>query len=167
VGFEFDVSKMVLTTYITARAHGKRLMDLPIFLVQAFHHGAIVCNTRSGIKRPKDLEGKKVGIRGYTVTTGLWARGVLQHQYVVDLNTITWVLPGDEHVAEYRPPPNVVPIEKGTRMADLVASGELSATIGVDLASQKDSPNVRLRSVQAALHRTPPRWPDSAPDGRR
>ena len=139
-GLEFDVSEMAMTTYITARAHGKRFTGLPIFLVRAFHHGAIVYNTKSGIKSPKDLEGRKVGVnRGYTVTTGLWARGVLQHQYGVDLDTITWVLSGDEHVAEYRPPSNVVPIEKGKKMADLVASGELPAAIGVEV----ESPDVK------------------------
>jgi hypothetical protein len=87
-GLEFDVSEMALTTYITARAHGKRFIGLPIFLVRAFHHGATVYNAKSGIKGPKDLEGRKVGVnRGYTVTTGVWARGVLQHQYGVDLDT--------------------------------------------------------------------------------
>jgi len=146
-GLEFDVSEMAMTTYITARAHGKRLTGLPIFLVRAFHHGAIVYNTKSGIKTPKDLEGRKVGVnRGYTVTTGLWARGVLQHQYGVDLNTITWVLSGDEHVAEYRPPSNVIPIEKGQKMADLVASGELPAAIGVEV----ESPDVRPLIANAA-----------------
>jgi len=139
-GLEFDVSEMAMTTYITARAHGKRLTGLPIFPVRAFHHGAIVYNTTSGIKSPKDLEGRKVGVnRGYTVTTGLWARAVLQHQYGVDLDSITWVLSGDEHVAEYRPPSNVVPIEKGKKMADLVASGELPAAIGVEV----ESPDVK------------------------
>jgi 4,5-dihydroxyphthalate decarboxylase len=139
-GLEFDVSEMAMTTYITARAHGKRFTGLPIFLVRAFHHGAIVYNTKSGIRSPKDLEGRKVGVnRGYTVTTGLWARAVLQHQYGVDLDTITWVLSGDEHVAEYRPPSNVVPIEKGKKMADLVASGELAAAIGVEV----ESPDVK------------------------
>lgn len=146
-GLEFDVSEMAMTTYITARAHGKHLMGLPIFLVRAFHHGAIVYNTRSGIKGPKDLEGRKVGVnRGYTVTTGLWARGVLQHQYGVDLDTITWVLSGDEHVAEYRPPLNVVPIEKGKKMADLVASGELPAAIGLEI----ESPDVKPLISNAA-----------------
>ena len=97
--------------------------------------------------RPKDLEGRRVGVnRGYTVTTGLWARGVLQHQYGVDLNTITWVLSGDEHVAEYRPPSNVVPIEKGKKMADLVASGELPAAIGLEI----DSPDVKPLIANAA-----------------
>ncbi|MGZ5165773.1 MAG: ABC transporter substrate-binding protein [Burkholderiales bacterium] len=140
-GLEFDVSEMAMTTYITARAHGKRLTGLPIFLVRAFHHGAIVYNTKSGIKSPKDLEGKRVGVnRGYTVTSGLWARGVLQHQYGVDLDKITWVLSGDEHVAEYRPPPNVVPIDKGKTMADLVASGELPAAIGLEIESTDVKP---------------------------
>ena len=139
-GLEFDVCEMAMTTYITARAHGKKMTGLPIFLMRAFHHGAIVYNTKSGIRRPKDLEGKRVGVnRGYTVTTGLWARSVLAHQYGVDLGKVTWVLSGDEHVAEFRPPSNVVPIEKGKKMADMVASGELAAAIGVEV----DHPDVK------------------------
>ena len=139
-GLEFDVCEMAMTTYITARAHGKRMTGLPIFLMRQFHHGAVKYNTKSGIKSPKDLEGKRVGVnRGYTVTTGLWARSVLQHQYGVDLDKITWVLSGDEHVAEFRPPANVVPIEKGRKMADMLASGELVAAIGADT----DHPDVK------------------------
>jgi ABC-type nitrate/sulfonate/bicarbonate transport system substrate-binding protein len=139
-GLEFDISEMAITTYICARAHGKAFTALPIFLVRAFHHGAIVYNTKGGITGPKDLEGKKVGVnRGYTVTTGLWARSILQHQYGVDLGQITWVLSGDEHVAEYQPPPNVVPIEKGKTLEDLLLSGEIAAAIGV----QTDSPDVK------------------------
>ncbi|MBC8022932.1 MAG: ABC transporter substrate-binding protein [Burkholderiales bacterium] len=139
-GLEFDVSEMALTTYITAREHGKRMTALPIFLVRAFHHGAILHNVNSGIRTPKDLEGKRVGVnRGYTVTTGVWARSVLQNEYGVDLGKITWVLSGDEHVAEFRPPSNVVPMEKGRRMSDLLASGELAAAINVET----DSPDVK------------------------
>ena len=139
-GLEFDICEMAFTTYLCARAHGKRFTALPIFLVRAFHHGAIVYNTTCGIQGPKDLEGKRVGVnRGYTVTTGLWARSILQHQYGVDLNTVTWVLSGDEHVAEYQPPANVVPIEKGRKMEDLLASGALVAAIGIEL----DHPNVK------------------------
>jgi 4,5-dihydroxyphthalate decarboxylase len=137
---EFDVSEMAMTTYVTARAHGKRITGLPIFLMRAFHHGAVKHNVKSGIKSPKDLEGRRVGVnRGYTVTTGLWARSILAHQYGVDLATITWVLSGDEHVAEYRPPSNVVSIDKGRKMADMLASGELAAAIGVDI----DHPDVK------------------------
>ena len=137
---EFDITEMAITTYICARAHGKRMTALPIFIVRAFHHGAILYNTKAGIQKPKDLEGRRVGVnRGYTVTTGVWARGVLQQEHGVDLGKITWVLSGDEHVAEYRPPSNVVPIEKGKKMADMLASGELAAAIGIEL----DHPDVK------------------------
>jgi 4,5-dihydroxyphthalate decarboxylase len=139
-GNEFDICEMALTTYICARAFGKPMTAVPVFLVRAFHHGAILANTKSGIRSPKDLEGKRVGVnRGYTVTTGVWARGVLEKEYGVDLSKITWVLSGDEHVAEYRPPANVVPIEPGKKMADMLAAGELAAAIGVEV----DSPDVR------------------------
>ena len=139
-GLEFDICEMAITTYICARAHGKRMTAVPIFLVRAFHHGAILVNTKAGIRTPKDLEGKRVGVnRGYTVTTGVWARGVLQDEHGVDLSKITWVLSGDEHVAEYVPPANVVPIDKGKRMADMLASGELVAAIGVE----SDHPDIK------------------------
>jgi 4,5-dihydroxyphthalate decarboxylase len=139
-GAEFDICEMAFTTYICARAYGKPMTAVPVFLVRAFHHGAILANTNSGIRSPKDLEGKRVGVnRGYTVTTGVWARGILQSEYGVDLSKITWVLSGDEHVAEYRPPSNVVPIEPGKKMGDMLAAGELAAAIGVEV----DSPNVR------------------------
>jgi 4,5-dihydroxyphthalate decarboxylase len=146
-GLEFDISEMAITTYICARAHGKRFTALPIFPMRAFHHGAIVYNTRSGIRGPKDLEGKQVGVnRGYTVTTGVWARSILQHQYGVDLGRITWVLSGDEHVEEYTPPSNVVPIAQGQKMEDLVVSGEIPAAIGVQI----DSPDVKPLIPNAA-----------------
>ena len=113
-GLEFDISEMAITTYLCAREHGKAFTAIPVFPMRAFHHGAILYNTRSGIRSPKDLEGKRVGVnRGYTVTAGLWARSILQHEHGVDLSKVTWVLSGDEHVAEYRPPANVVPIEPG------------------------------------------------------
>ena len=143
-GLEFDISEMAITTYICAKAHGKRMTALPVFLVRAFHHGAILTNsminTKAGIRTPKDLEGKRVGVnRGYTVTTGVWARSVLQDEYGVDLSKITWVLSGDEHVAEYRPPANVAPIENGKKMNEMLINGELAAAIGVDV----DHPDVK------------------------
>jgi 4,5-dihydroxyphthalate decarboxylase len=133
-GLEFDVSEMAITTYLCARAHGTRFTALPIFLVRAFHHGAIVYNTKAGIRVPKDLEGRKVGVnRGYTVTTGLWARSVLQEEHGVDLSRVTWVLSGDEHVADYQPPPNVVSIEPGKTIGGMLGAGELAAAIGVEV----------------------------------
>ncbi len=155
-GNEFDICEMAITTYICARAYGKPMTAVPVFLVRAFHHGAILVNTKSGIRSPKDLEGKRVGVnRGYTVTTGVWARGILQQEYGVDLSKITWVLSGDEHVAEYRPPANVVPIEPGKKMEDMLTSGELAAAIGVDVKSPDVQPLIpnALEAGLAALRR--------------
>jgi 4,5-dihydroxyphthalate decarboxylase len=130
----YDVCEMSLTTYVTARAHGVRYTALPIFIVRQFHHGATLVNAKGPVHEPKDLEGRRAGVnRGYTVTTGVWARGVLSSQYGVDLDRVTWVLSGDEHVATFRPPANVVPIEPGKAMGDMLASGELPAAIGVDV----------------------------------
>jgi 4,5-dihydroxyphthalate decarboxylase len=155
-GNEFDVCEMAITTYICARAHGKPMTAVPVFLVRAFHHGAILANTKAGIRSPKDLEGKRVGVnRGYTVTTGVWARGILQNEYGVDLSKITWVLSGDEHVAEYRPPKNVVPIEPGKKMDEMLASGELAAAIGVEVKAPDVAPLIpdALEAGLAALRR--------------
>lgn len=138
-GNEFDICEMAITTYVCARQHGKPFTAIPIFIVRAFHHGAILVNTKAGIRSPKDLEGRRVGVnRGYTVTTGVWARSILQDEYGVDLSKITWVLSGDEHVAEYRPPANVVPIEAGKDMGAMLALGELAAAIGIDKADAAD-----------------------------
>jgi 4,5-dihydroxyphthalate decarboxylase len=129
---DFDVTEMAFTTYMVAKAHGKPFTALPVFLVRGFHHGAILRGTRSGDLAPKDLEGRPSGVnRGYTVTTGVWARGILADEYGVDLSRVTWVLSGDEHVAEYVAPPNVVPVPSGKDVADMVASGELAAGVGI------------------------------------
>jgi 4,5-dihydroxyphthalate decarboxylase len=155
-GLEFDICEMAITTYICAKAHGKRMTAVPTFIVRAFHHGAILVNTKAGIRTPKDLEGKRVGVnRGYTVTTGVWARSILQEEHGVDLSKITWVLSGDEHVAEYRPPANVVPIEKGKKMADLLVSGELVGAIGVDIDHEDVKPLIpnALEAGLASLKR--------------
>jgi 4,5-dihydroxyphthalate decarboxylase len=131
-GLEFDVCEMAFTTYLCAKAFGKPLTALPVFLVRAFHHGAIVRGAASPARTPKDLESRRVGInRGYTVTTGVWARGILQDEYGVDLNRVTWMLSGDEHVAEYRPPANVTALGPGADLEEQVAAGRLAAGIGL------------------------------------
>jgi 4,5-dihydroxyphthalate decarboxylase len=132
---EFDVCEMAITTYLCAKRYGKPFTALPIFLVRGFHQNAIAVNAHAGIGHPKDLEGRRVGVnRGYTVTTGVWARGILHDDYGVDLDRITWVLSGDEHVAEYQAPPNVVGAEPGRDLATMVSTGELAGVIGVDVA---------------------------------
>src|SRR6516225_4267603 len=123
---EFDVCELAMTTYLCSRAYGKPFTAIPVFPMRAFHHAAILYNTGVGVRTPKDLEGRKVGVnRGYTVTTGLWVRGILRHEYGVDLSRVTWVLSGDEHVAEYRPPANVIPVGPGKTLEELLEKGEI------------------------------------------
>ena len=131
-GLEFDVCEMALTTYLCAREHGVGFTALPVFLVRAFHHGAILHNLNFPVSHPRELEGRRVGInRGYTVTTGVWARSVLQEEYDVDLNKITWVLSGDDHVEPYQPPGNVVTMDSDRTLEKMLDSGELVAVIGM------------------------------------
>ena len=130
-GLEFDICEMAFTTYVCARAAGLPFTAIPVFVTRNFHHWAIFINTKSGIKEPKDLEGRKVGVnRGYTVTTGLWARGVLQTEYGVDLDKVTWVPTDDEHVAEFDAPKNVDYSFRGAKMQELLLSGKIDAAIG-------------------------------------
>jgi 4,5-dihydroxyphthalate decarboxylase len=145
-GLEFDVSEMAITTYLTARAHGKAFTALPVFVMRQFHHAPIVYNVKSGVTSPKDLEGKKVGVRAYTVTTGVWARGILATEYGLDLGRVTWVVVDEEHVREYQKPANVLE-RPGANLAEMVAKGELAAAIG---AGKVDSPDVKPLIPNAA-----------------
>jgi 4,5-dihydroxyphthalate decarboxylase len=145
---EFDVCEMAITTYLTAKAYGKPFTALPVFVMRQFHHAPIVYNVKAGVVSPKDLEGKKVGVRAYTVTTGVWARGILASEYGVDLSKVTWVVNDEEHVQEYQKayPPNVV-YQAGANLAEMVAKGELAAAIG---AGKVDSPDVKPLISNAA-----------------
>ena len=81
---EFDVAEMAITTYILARSFDKQITGLPVVVSRNFHHRRMLYNTKSGIREPKDLEGKRVGIRAYTQTMPLWNRGVLKNEYGVE-----------------------------------------------------------------------------------
>jgi len=115
----FDVCEMAATTYFVARDHGKPFTALPVFLTRGLHHAAVKARAPGD---PKSLEGRRVGVnRGYTVTTGVWARGILASEYGVDLDSITWVRSDEEHVAEFVPPPNVEDLREGSELTDLPA----------------------------------------------
>jgi 4,5-dihydroxyphthalate decarboxylase len=124
----YDVCEMAATTYLVAREHGKAFTALPIFLTRGLHHKAVLARKPMD---PKSLEGKHVGVNsGYTVTTGVWARGILASQYGVDLDSVTWVRSDVEHVAEYEPPANVEDLEPGRDLGEAVLAGELAAVVG-------------------------------------
>ena len=124
---EFDVCELAPTTYIIARAFGAPFVALPIFVVRRFHHSGLLVRPDAHIRSPKDLEGKKVGVRAYSVTTGVWTRQVLMDEYGLDASKVTWVVDDEEHVTQLQLPPNVIHTEPGVSLADLMARGELVA----------------------------------------
>jgi len=124
---EFDVCELASTTYYIARSHGAPYRALPIFFERKFHHTGLVVRPDAGITHPKDLEGRKVGVRAYSVTTGVWTRGVLQNEYGLDCSKVTWVVDDEEHVAQMVLPANVVQAPAGKSLADMMAEGELQA----------------------------------------
>jgi 4,5-dihydroxyphthalate decarboxylase len=130
-GLDFDICEMAFTTYLCAKDLGVPVTAIPVFLTRNFHHWAAFKTARSGIRTPKDVEGRRVAVnRGYTVTTGLWIRGILQSEYGVDLSKITWVPTDEEHVATYEYPNNVDLSARGEAIADLLTSGNCDAAIG-------------------------------------
>jgi 4,5-dihydroxyphthalate decarboxylase len=124
---EFDVCEMAPTTYMIARGLGAPFIALPLFLMRRFHHGGFVSRPDSGIRTPKDLEGKKVGVRAYSVTTGVWTRGIFVNEYGLDSSKVTWVVDDEEHVTSLKLPPNVAHAPEGKSLAGMMASGEISA----------------------------------------
>ena len=124
---EFDVCELAPTTYIIARAYGAPFVALPIFVMRRFHHAGLLVRPDAAIARPKDLEGKKVGVRAYSVTTGVWTRAILADEYGLDCSRVTWVVDDEEHVRELELPSNVIHAPKGRSLADMMAAGELSA----------------------------------------
>ena len=124
---EFDVCELAPTTYIIARAYGAPFVALPIFLVRRFHHSGLLVRPEANIRHPKDLEGHKVGVRAYSVTTGVWTRQVLIDEFGLDSSKVTWVVDDEEHVTQMKLPANVIHAAEGDSLADMMARGELVA----------------------------------------
>jgi 4,5-dihydroxyphthalate decarboxylase len=147
---EFDVCELAPTTYIIARAYGAPFVGLPIFVVRRFHHSGLLVRPDADIKAPKDLEGHKVGVRAYSVTTGVWTRGILMDEYGLDPSKVTWVVDDEEHVTQLRLPENVIRAPKGRSLADMMADGELVAGFhGNAGVGRSGSPTGAWKQVEA------------------
>lgn len=130
----FDCGELAIVTYLQARTYGKPYVMLPAPVSGRFQHHCAGFNRELGHIDPKDIEGKKVGVRTYAQTTGLWVRGILQHEYGVDLDKVTWMTVGEGHLLEYTDPDNCVRLPKGSDIGQMMLDGELAATLqGVDL----------------------------------
>jgi 4,5-dihydroxyphthalate decarboxylase len=125
----YDVAELAIATYLQARAAGKPYILLPAVLVSRGQHHTIGYNPERGALTPSDLNGKRVGVRAYTVTTGTWVRGILASDYGVDLNSVEWVTYEDPHVAEYTDPPAIKRAPEGKEIGKMLLDGEISAAI--------------------------------------
>ena len=139
---QYEAGELAIITYLQARAWGKPFVMLPAPISGRFQHHCIAFNRELVQLKPRDIEGRKVGVRTYSQTTGLWVRGVLQHEYGVDLDKVTWMTIEDAHVTEYEDPLNCRRLPAGSKLADMMLSGELAAAIlGGDMP--KDDPRVQ------------------------
>jgi len=124
----FDVSEMAIVTYLMARSFEKPMVLLPDVVLARFQHGHALYNAKAGKLAPRDLNGKRVGIRSFTTTTGAWLRGILANDYGVDLNSIDWVTFEDAHVAEFQD--NTERAPQGKQIVQMLVDGELDAVLG-------------------------------------
>lgn len=124
----FDVSEMAIVTYLMAKSVGKPMVLLPDVVLGRFQHGYALYNSKRGALKPADLNGKRVGIRSFTTTTGAWLRGILANDYGVDLDSIDWVTFEDAHVAEYKDTTKRAPA--GKSIVQMLVDGELDAVLG-------------------------------------
>ena len=125
----FDAGELAVVTYLQAKAYGKPFVMLPIPISGRFQHKTIAYNSALGPLDPKDIEGRGVGVRSYAQTTGMWARGILQHEYGVDLNAVTWLTIEEAHLGEYHDPVNVQRLPHGSKLKRLLLEGEVAAAI--------------------------------------
>jgi len=132
----FDVAEMAIVTYLMARSYDKPMALLPSVMMARHQFGFAVTNPASGIIGPKGLEGKRVGIRSFTTTTGAWLRGMLANDYGVNLDAIEWVTFEEPHVAEYVDSTTKAPA--GKQIMQMLFDGELDAVLG----EKSDDPRV-------------------------
>jgi 4,5-dihydroxyphthalate decarboxylase len=126
---KFDLGELAIVTYLQAKAYNKPYVVMPATVVGRGQHHTIAYNPERGPLKPSDLAGKRVGVRAYTVTTGVWVRGILQEQYGVEPETVRWITFEDPHLAEFKDPPIVEKAPSGKTMADMLLAGELDAAI--------------------------------------
>jgi 4,5-dihydroxyphthalate decarboxylase len=133
----FDVSEMAIVTYLMAKAFDKPMVLLPSVVLARFQHPYALINAKQGSLKPADLNGKRVGIRSFTTTTGAWLRGILANDYGVDLNSIDWVTFEDAHVAEFEDDTQRAP--GGKQIVQMLLDGELDAVLG----EKSDHPDLK------------------------
>src|SRR4051812_17244742 len=141
-GQEFDVAEYSSSEFVQRFANKQcPFVALPVFPSRCFRHGFIAINRKSGIRTPRDLEGKRVGVPLYTMTAAIFIRGLLQHEYGVDFEKIHWVQGAVNHAGSHGDP-HVLPLLKpmpietpphGRSLNELILDGTVDATLGTSL----------------------------------
>jgi 4,5-dihydroxyphthalate decarboxylase len=126
---KFDLGELAIVTFLQAKAYGKPYVLMPAVVVARGQHHTIFYNPERGHLNPGDLNGRKVGVRAYTQTTGAWVRGFLQEDYGVDFQRVRWITFEDPHVAEYTDPPWVQRASEGKQLLQMLLDGEIDAAI--------------------------------------
>jgi 4,5-dihydroxyphthalate decarboxylase len=144
----FDVCEMAIVTYLMAKAHGKPLVLMPAVMVGRHQHAYAIYNGAHGVLGPGDLEGRRVGIRSFTTTTGAWIRGILANDYGVNLDKIRWVTFEDPHVAEYRDTTERAP--GGKTIVQMLLDNELDAVLGETASDPRLKPLFADPAAEAA-----------------
>ena len=125
----YDVSEMAIATLLMAKAAGIAITLLPVVMAARFQEGALLCRADSAIRGPSDLAGKRVGVRAYSQTTGMWLRGVLAEAHGVAPKSIAWTTFEDAHVPGFTDPPFAHRAPAGADMTEMLREGALDAAI--------------------------------------
>jgi 4,5-dihydroxyphthalate decarboxylase len=126
---KFDVGELAIVTFLQAKSYGKPYALIPATVLGRGQHHTIAYNPERGALKASDLNGKRVGVRAYTQTTGAWVRGFLAEDYGVDTAKVKWVTFEDPHLAEYKDPDFVTRAPAGKELAAMLLDGELDAAI--------------------------------------
>jgi 4,5-dihydroxyphthalate decarboxylase len=138
----FDVSEMAIATVLQAIAYGVEIALLPIAMASRFQESALFVRADSPLKTPADLKRRRVGVRAYSQTTGLWLRGILHESFGLEPTDLAWTTFEGAHVAAYQDPPFVDRAPAGKDLLTMLRDGEIDAAIvGNDVP---DDPGLRL-----------------------
>jgi len=142
---EFDAAEVSASSFILAKDAGHPVVGVPVFPHRRFRHEFVFVNTRNGVRVPKDLIGRKVGVKSFQATAILWMRGILEHEYGVPHQSIQWFSELDEDV-EFEPPPglHLTRLADNQSLEEMLVLGELDAVIHTDLIAPylKGAPEV-------------------------
>ena len=152
---KFDLGELAIVTYLQAKAYNKPYVLIPALVVARAQHHTIAYNSERGELKPAHLAGKRVGVRAYSVTTGVWVRGILQQQFGVDLDKVHWVTFEDPHVAEYSDPSFVERAPAGKNLVQMLLDGEIDAAVVGDKL-----PDPRLKTLIPDVEAASRAWAD-------